>query len=197
MSLKRNVLSSAASAALMIAVFWVQDAKAAIYDFTFTGADYSLTGQLTTDTLNNVLSVTGNIIGTTPLTAGTDGAITGLINDPGNNVPPMEGSYTAPSGHIWFYNDVLFPSGTGPFVDGSGILFSFGDGNIGNLYAEGDTYYLSVDLPYSLYVPGDALTGGITAAIPEPSTWAMMIFGFAGIGAIAYRRRNKTLLRAA
>jgi hypothetical protein len=197
MSLKRNVFSSAASAALMIAVCWVQDAKAAIYDFTFTGDNYSISGQLSTDALNNVLSITGNIIGTTPLTAGMDGAITGLINDPGNNVPPMEGTYTAPSGHIWYYNDVLFP-GSGALVDGSGILFSFGDGNIGNLYAEGDTYYLSVDLPYSLYVPGDALTGGITAAIPEPSTWAMMIFGFAGIGTIAYRRRNTTaMLRAA
>jgi hypothetical protein len=29
------------------------------------------------------------------------------------------------------------------------------------------------------------------AAVPEPSTWAMMILGFAGIGYIAYRRRNR------
>jgi hypothetical protein len=26
------------------------------------------------------------------------------------------------------------------------------------------------------------------AAVPEPSTWAMMILGFAGIGFMAYRR---------
>jgi hypothetical protein len=30
---------------------------------------------------------------------------------------------------------------------------------------------------------------GITAA-PEPSTWAMMIFGFAGVGFMAYRRKQ-------
>jgi hypothetical protein len=30
------------------------------------------------------------------------------------------------------------------------------------------------------------------AAVPEPSTWAMMILGFAGIGFMAYRRRNQT-----
>jgi hypothetical protein len=36
------------------------------------------------------------------------------------------------------------------------------------------------------------------SAVPEPSTWAMMILGFAGIGFIAYRRRNKSeMLRAA
>ena len=29
------------------------------------------------------------------------------------------------------------------------------------------------------------------AAVPEPSTWAMMILGFAGVGFIAYRRSRK------
>jgi len=29
------------------------------------------------------------------------------------------------------------------------------------------------------------------AAVPEPSTWAMMILGFAGVGFMAYRRRNQ------
>jgi hypothetical protein len=32
-----------------------------------------------------------------------------------------------------------------------------------------------------------------TAAVPEPSTWAMMILGFAGVGFMAYRRRNSAL----
>jgi PEP-CTERM motif len=38
----------------------------------------------------------------------------------------------------------------------------------------------------------------LTAAVPEPSTWAMMLLGFAGIGFMAYRRHKKTTtLRAA
>jgi hypothetical protein len=37
----------------------------------------------------------------------------------------------------------------------------------------------------------------IAAAVPEPSTWAMMIFGFAGIGFMAYRRKAKPALMAA
>jgi hypothetical protein len=36
----------------------------------------------------------------------------------------------------------------------------------------------------------------INAAVPEPSTWAMMILGFAGIGALAYRRRKSAMLAA-
>lgn len=38
---------------------------------------------------------------------------------------------------------------------------------------------------------------GLTAAVPEPSTWAMMILGFAGVSFVAYRRRNTAMLRAA
>jgi hypothetical protein len=34
-------------------------------------------------------------------------------------------------------------------------------------------------------------------AVPEPSTWAMMILGFAGIGFTAYRRKSKPALMAA
>jgi hypothetical protein len=33
--------------------------------------------------------------------------------------------------------------------------------------------------------------------VPEPSTWAMMILGFAGIGFMAYRRKSKPALMAA
>jgi hypothetical protein len=31
------------------------------------------------------------------------------------------------------------------------------------------------------------------AAVPEPSTWAMMIIGFLGLGFTAYRRKNDLL----
>ncbi|MEH2492929.1 hypothetical protein V1280_008868 [Bradyrhizobium sp. AZCC 2230] len=36
-----------------------------------------------------------------------------------------------------------------------------------------------------------AITVGQVGAVPEPSTWAMMILGFAGVGFMAYRRRNQ------
>ncbi len=32
---------------------------------------------------------------------------------------------------------------------------------------------------------------GATATVPEPSTWAMLILGFAGIGFMAYRRKSQ------
>jgi phospholipase/lecithinase/hemolysin len=36
-----------------------------------------------------------------------------------------------------------------------------------------------------------------TGAVPETSTWAMMILGFAGVGFIAYRRKSKPTLISA
>jgi hypothetical protein len=35
------------------------------------------------------------------------------------------------------------------------------------------------------------------AAVPEPSTWAMIILGFAGVGYMTYRRRNQAAALAA
>jgi PEP-CTERM motif len=36
----------------------------------------------------------------------------------------------------------------------------------------------------------------VAAAAPEPSTWAMMLLGFAGVGFTAYRRKSKPVLMA-
>jgi hypothetical protein len=46
--------------------------------------------------------------------------------------------------------------------------------------------YLSIDADVAL-----------TAAVPEPSTWAMMILGFFGIGFMTYRQRKNMTFRAA
>ena len=45
----------------------------------------------------------------------------------------------------------------------------------------------------SLYIDGVTYSAGINAisAVPEPATWAMMLFGFAAIGFTAYRRSKK------
>jgi PEP-CTERM motif-containing protein len=37
----------------------------------------------------------------------------------------------------------------------------------------------------------------VAGAVPEPSTWAMMLLGFGGIGFMAYRRKSRPALMAA
>jgi hypothetical protein len=37
----------------------------------------------------------------------------------------------------------------------------------------------------------------VSSAVPEPSTWAMIILGFVGLGFVAHRRKSKPALMAA
>jgi hypothetical protein len=58
---------------------------------------------------------------------------------------------------------------------------------------------------FSADINGDRTNGAvgatslsvITTAVPEPSTWAMMILGFMGVGFLAYRRKNTSAFRLA
>jgi hypothetical protein len=185
----------AALTAVSIVGTQITPASAMVYDFNFTTANFSGSGQFITDSNNYLAGITGNITAT-GIATGDGGSINGLLFQSGVN-PPAKGTYTAPSsGNAWNYDNVIFPSNPGQLVDNSGVLFSFGTSpsNVGNFYTANGLYYFSVDRPQTLYNPGDQiLIGGITAAVPEPSTWAMMILGFAGLGFMAYRRKGNSL----
>jgi len=45
-------------------------------------------------------------------------------------------------------------------------------------------------------LPEVRIEGELTAAVPEPSTWAMMLLGFAGIGYGVYRRKKLAAVTA-
>jgi hypothetical protein len=50
--------------------------------------------------------------------------------------------------------------------------------------------------PKATEIAGAGISGEMTptvAPVPEPSTWAMMIVGFLGLGWMAYRRRSSFL----
>jgi PEP-CTERM motif len=44
------------------------------------------------------------------------------------------------------------------------------------------------------FADGEALVTGFSSTVPEPSTWAMMLIGFAGL-AYAYRTTRRTAAR--
>jgi hypothetical protein len=67
--------------------------------------------------------------------------------------------------------------------------FTFTTTTAGNLSFEnfgGDNLGLILD-----NITVDSATPTQTAAVPEPSTWAMLLLGFAGVGFMAYRRKSK------
>jgi hypothetical protein len=92
-------------------------------------------------------------------------------------------------------------SGTNPVVQ-----FTTGaldDITYAGLAANGDSLMMTSDLVFTLKKTGAQETGTFSAvldvapAVPEPSTWAMMILGFCGIGFMAYRRKSAPTFRLA
>lgn len=69
-----------------------------------------------------------------------------------------------------------------------GLNQDYGTTPTGALYGwrSGDNTWLNDSSDWDRVV----LTASFIAGIPEPSTWAMMILGFAGLGLIAYRRKQ-------
>jgi hypothetical protein len=106
---------------------------------------------------------------------------------PGGPVVETIGEFNGPGS---FNDPGPFPSGlvVGTFsipVDATGLTVSgtFGNSIVGN--SAGTNVCL-----------GSGACGSVSA-VPEPSTWAMLFLGFAGIGFMAYRRKSKPALMAA
>lgn len=75
------------------------------------------------------------------------------------------------------------------------VLLTFGtEIGGGALISPGGAWHLYNPATTSFAV---GLNGEQVAAVPEPSTWAMMLLGFAGVGFMAYRRKSKPALMAA
>ena len=61
------------------------------------------------------------------------------------------------------------------------------------LFPDGTRYYVSTPVGYG-FANGAALSGA--AAVPEPSSWAMMLIGFSALGVAMRSRRNQAAARA-
>jgi|SRR5665213_1074348 len=133
----------------------------------------------------DVVGITGSVS-----QGGTPYAITGLIpapSDPGN--------------YFGFDNLVVTTGGVAPYsLDNGGVAFYDAgitnyyypsEPNTGfNVYGDGGTSAtLSTTGSYDVNTSFNG-TYSLTAAVPEPSTWAMMILGFLGVGFMAYRKKS-------
>lgn len=74
-------------------------------------------------------------------------------------------------------------------------LGAFGGGTSGVIALDDSGGGSPADADYDDLVIKFTLSNGFVAPVPEASTWAMMLLGFAGIGFLAYRRRPKAAFR--
>ncbi len=157
----------------------------------------------------NSLAITGAIGVFSDFALGIKGvAITGVLaTDPQNHfdadqtIPHSFGWYPAP-GSI-SYDNLFYPGGAAPItcigvlpgglVDDYGVLFTLANGDLVDLYSNGG----AGPGDYGVVVWADGAEdktsmGGLSVSTPEPSTWAMMVLGFAGLGFAGYRSSRKT-----
>lgn len=146
------------------------------FDFMSSDSTYEATGVFnTSNTLNaasayDILGITGSVLG-----AG-GGSITGLVSNPSQPYP------TTNYGFIYDNNFVL---------NNNGVLFTVGSGSIWNLFTEGAGFRL-----YTYDAEGstgkvDQLGTMVSAPVPEPETYAMMLAGLGLMGYVARRRKQK------
>jgi hypothetical protein len=112
-------------------------------------------------------------------------------------------------------DNLIFPAPASTFLDNQGLVFSVEGPNTPCSFASG--CYMQISYApnpyggapyftpqYALYLSNAGanpvnfvLTPEIAAAVPEPSTWAMLLLGFAGLGFMTYRRKSKPAVMAA
>jgi hypothetical protein len=195
-----KVRSTLLGLGLTALVTYAAPACATVYDFTFTGGIHdslvSATGSFVTNGANDTV-ISGSTTFTFPTVIGQGATL-------------LTGSGVVGSGALSY--DSVFP------IDASaGIIFE-GDGNPAvyfNIFAptgkalgpgsseawasavNGNGGYLFGSMGFSGVCANCVADGTMTiSAVPEPSTWAMMVLGFAGVGFLAYRRNSKSALIA-
>jgi PEP-CTERM motif len=161
--------------------------------------DTPITAQSFQQTANNIAGA-GVYLATGYGSGSSDITISLWSNLPSSSgILISSGTATATTGGQWldvFWTPVAVTPGTTEY-----LVFSSPNANDYanvasdlNPYANGATYYNgSNQSPYDLAFRTYSDTT-FSGAVPEPSTWAMMILGFAGIGFMTYRRKSKLAL---
>jgi len=178
-------LNGAMAAGLTAAALLSTPANATVtYDLNFGGGE---TGSLV---LNLSSAPTGSFTGST------------LTTFLANSFVSLDATLQNQPFDILFANraDItkLVFSGTGALTDiGASITISSPADTL-TYSTSGLTF--AVDNPGGHQIDGGTFTVSspiIAGAVPEPSTWAMLLLGFIGIGSMAYRRKSKPALMAA
>ena len=97
-------------------------------------------------------------------------------------------AYSVPINQALAINGVsiAIPGTSGSYAENEQYLVS-------RTQTDADTYNDPGLFPNHLRSPSDVpfTIESVTPDVPEPSTWAMMILGFAGVGLMAYRRKKQ------
>ena len=96
------------------------------------------------------------------------------------------GGSWGPTGPSGYFNGFILKFSGVPKI--SGVTNDPGNQNDPTITYTGDTIFL--DYAGQLRTPGSSVFDVTTSSAPEPATWALMLAGFGGLGAMMRSRRN-------
>jgi hypothetical protein len=191
--IKSKVLVLSALFAGCVAMAAPASAATETFDWTLSGPASSLGG----------FGTNGSGSGTFTVTLGANGdLITGVTGTLGGNAVSLAALGTSGSDDLLFPVGTQFTGGTSVVdLDTSGIVLVTSAGSF-DIFGAGSPFSIGTVSGNDIFEEGGNVgfgvgTMSVTAAVPEPSTWAMMILGFVGLGFMAYRRKGNQALRAA
>jgi hypothetical protein len=175
-----------------------------LLDYTATNGGAPTEAALTLHTSDTVNAVGGYDI--TSIGGDVDGdTVTGLIDNP-------DQPFTSYSADGMFIFDNVYYASNPAVLSNPGIFFMGASGHEYNLFSDdATTYELYQAVPHGWYSENSVGTistakinleqGGFGhfdgVAVPEPATWALMIVGFGGAGALLRRKRARQALSVA
>jgi hypothetical protein len=178
-----------AAAAVLFTGSLASKAEASIFDIDYTANNVTinLVANATVDGSNfDINSLTGSVV---------SGSNTYTVN----GMVGTGGSFQASGDGLFNFDNVITNVGGTWQLTGNGLLFTAGGSNYEyNLFSVDfgiNNGMLTTDPnpAFGTNPSTEALLGSgtITAAVPEASTWAMMILGFLGLGVLGYRRQTR------
>jgi opacity protein-like surface antigen len=178
LEMKKMLLAAAVAAAVLAPAA----ANASVYKFTFESFDSELTagGQITVNTDGEVTGVSGVISGLAEQT------ISAVAPNPN-----FSGAAYSPDGSF-IYDNLYHASGMPFDVDGLLFVTAQNPGGYWNLWGTSPGNYSLWESVGSYNYPIEESGTLSVAAVPELSTWAMMLAGFAGLGFASYRASRRT-----
>jgi len=182
----RNLMTGVSLATALLAA---DVARAAVYDFTLTGVANDVTGQFTT-------SGPANADGTFDITSAS-GVISGLG---AFTLTPGNGESLSGAGGAVTYSNLYTPGSPGFAFNGLEVQGTSFDANLYDGLDAGFPACTSacLSLPEvggADYNPGEIGVLTITA-VPEASTWLLIMLGVFGLGAALRRSRAQLALAA-
>jgi PEP-CTERM motif len=154
------------------------------FDWTLAGPATSLGG----------FGTPGSGSGTFTVTTGAKGdIITAMTGEIGGDAVTLLQSGTGGSDNLLFPIGTKFKGGISVVdldTDGISVSTTLGDFHI---FSDGSPFSKGTVSGNDIFETGPCGFGVGTlavSAVPEPSTWAMMLLGFAGVGFMAYRRKQ-------